>query len=339
MKISKILLGSFLITIIIGSFFLFLPRKYDVAPFIERKGTKFWKLNTGSTIGYTKITSWQKDKKAPILYLHGGPGGKILDTFINTLKPLAANGHDLYFYDQIGSGHSARLKNIKYYSVRRHTEDLAEIIEKIGSEKVIIIGHSWGSMLSMQYLQDHSNKVEKLIVEGPGPILPIDRSLMKLIPPDSLHLAEPEYSNKKGKLKAQNLRSKTILKWAYRFGKKLATDEEADNFFTFLSEELIKSTRCKIEEAEEYGGGGGYYAHIMTLKSFSEVENKKDLITKINIPVLIIRGQCDNQKWGFTQEYLDLLPNARLEIVENSGHDLISGNAEKYFELVSGFVK
>lgn len=59
---------------------------------------------------------------------------------------------------------------------------------------------------------------------------------------------------------------------------------------------------------------------------------------KIKIPLLIIRGQCDNQAWGFTKEYLDLFVNAEFEMVEDAGHDLINEDRSKYFELISGYL-
>ena len=54
----------------------------------------------------------------------------ITDATIEALLPLSKQGHDLYFYDQIGSGHSARLNNISEYTVQRHLADLKAIIEK-----------------------------------------------------------------------------------------------------------------------------------------------------------------------------------------------------------------
>ena len=48
-----------------------------------------------------------------------------------------------------------------------------------------------------------------------------------------------------------------IRKFAYLFERKLAPDKEVDRFFTFLNDELNKSTNCKIEEAKEFPGGGG----------------------------------------------------------------------------------
>ncbi|MFK7908170.1 MAG: alpha/beta fold hydrolase [Chitinophagales bacterium] len=77
----------------------------------------------------------------------------------------------------------------------------------------------------------------------------------------------------------------------------------------------------------------------MTLKSFKDVEDKKSILKNLNLPVLILKGQCDNQKWGFTQEYLDLFPNAQLEIIQNSGHSITKENEEVYIHLMLDFLK
>lgn len=338
MNTRKLIKLSLLFFLLIIAWIFFIPRTYDVLEFEARTGTEYWDLSTGSKIGYTKIESTAEGKKSPIIYLHGGPGGRIKDEIIEALLPLAGLGHDLYFYDQVGSGHSSRLDDISEYSVQRHREDLQEIIETINAEKVILIGQSWGCLLAVNYLQDHSAKVERMILGGPGPILPINRSLRNVLPPDSLNLQQPAFTNQEGNKKANNFRSKLMLRWAYIFKGKLASDKEADDFFTFLNGELRKSTYCDPSQSGRSKGGGGYYSHIMTVKSFYEVEDKRDLLEKINIPVLIIRGQCDNQKWGYAKEYLDLLPNAQLEIVKNTGHNLVEGNRERYLELIRGFI-
>jgi proline iminopeptidase len=337
-KLSKVLIYSFLLGLLFLLGVLFIPRSDKVLKFKERPNTKYWELRTGSNIGYTKIEAIESERKSPIIYLHGGPGGMIKDNVIEVLKPLRSQGYDIYFYDQIGSGHSDRLKDIKQYSVKRHQKDLKEIVSIIRANKVILIGNSWGSCLAINYLQDYTEDVEKIILTGPGPILPINKAMLSEIPPDSLSLIEPEYSNKEGNEKAYNWRSKMILKWAYQFNSKLASDGEVDNFFTYLNQELSKSTDCKLKEHKNYEGGGGYYSHIMTVNSFKDVTNERNKLKDINIPILIIRGQCDNQKWGYTKEYLDLFKNSKLEIIGGVGHDIINGKREEYYKLISEFL-
>ncbi|PLX10479.1 MAG: hypothetical protein C0598_10260 [Marinilabiliales bacterium] len=338
MNIRRIIILVIVIVILAITWVFFIPRSYDVQAFEERKGTEYWELSTGSKIGYYKVESLSENKNSPIIYLHGGPGGMIKDEIIEALQPISAFGHDLYFYDQIGSGHSARLDDIGEYSVSRHKADLKEIIEEINSEKVIIIGHSWGCLLAINYLQDYPEKVERIILEGPGPILPINRQLAGEIPPDSLNLIKPELTNEEGNRRAENLRIKLISKYAFVFNRKLTSDKEVDDYFTYLNGELNKSTYCRANQAKQYKGGSGYYSHIMTVKSFNDVEDKRERLKNIQIPVLILRGQCDNQKWGFAKEYLDLLSNSHLVIIENTGHDLVTGNKDKYYDLIDDFL-
>jgi proline iminopeptidase len=338
MNVRRIIILIIVIVLVAITWVFFIPRSYDVQAFEERKGTEYWELNTGSKIGYYKIESISENTNSPIIYLHGGPGGMIKDEIIEALKPLSELGHDLYFYDQIGGGHSARIDNIQEYSVDRHINDLQEIIKKINSEKVIIIAHSWGCLLAIKYIQENPEKVEKMILDGPGPILPINKNRAKEIPPDSLNLIVPEFSNEEGNRKAGNLRIKLISKCAYIFNRKLASDKEVDDYFTYLNEELSKSTFCNANKTKKYKGGSGYYSHIMTVKSFNKVKDKRERLKNIQIPVLILRGQCDNQKWGFAKEYLDLLPNSQIVIIENVGHDLVSGNKDIYYKLVSNFI-
>ncbi len=324
--------------VVILIFILFLPRSYDVESFQKRKGTQYWELGTGSKIAYYKIPRSQESAQNPIIYLHGGPGGMVSNDVISTLKPFSKQGHDLYFYDQVGSGHSNRLSDISEYTVERHKKDLKEIISRITIDKVILIGHSWGSLLAVNYLEDYSQTVEKLILTGPGPILPINKKLIKEVAPDSLALVEPEFSNREGNRKAYNWRSKLILKWAYLFNEKLASDKEADNFFTFLNQELSKSTTCYPDNSKKYPGGAGYYSHIMTVRSFRKVKDRRNELQSIKTPILLLRGQCDNQKWGFTKEYLDLFSNSRLKIIEDAGHDIISADSEAYYTLINQFI-
>ena len=336
---NKIFLYGFVLMLIGLMYLLLYPRKYDVLRLENRAEVNYWELSTGSRIGYTKLEAKADTARAPILYLHGGPGGMITKDIIETLEPLTAIGHDLYLYDQIGSGHSARLNDIDEYSVERHKKDLAAIVSTLNVDKVILIGHSWGSILLTAFVVDHADKVEKLVITGPGPILPVNREMVALKAPDSLRLRAPHYSNSEGNRKAYNIRTKIVRYIAYMTGKKLASDEEADDFFTHLNSELSKSTFCDTSMITKSQGGGGYYSHIMTVKSFSEVQDNRDRIKELEVPLLILRGQCDNQRWGYTQEYLDLFLKVELKIIEGAGHSIYKEAPHEYQELIRAFLE
>jgi proline iminopeptidase len=320
-------------------FLLFTPRNYDVSKTQKRENIKYWDLSTGSRIAYTLISGKGSKKPFPIVYLHGGPGGPIYNSNITSLLQLSNDGYDIYLYDQIGGGHSNRLDNIEDYTVNRHKSDLEEIVRKIGSEKIILIGQSWGATLANLFVVDNSDKVKNMILTGPGPILPIRKELSHISPPDSLKLKIPQYSNKQANEKAHNIRSIFMLKWAKIFGNKLASDKEADEFADYLNSELNKSTVSNASIKRKIESGAGFYAQIMTVKSFKEIKDHRFNMKKITIPVLVMKGQYDNQKWGYTQEYLKLYPNSKLVVIPNAGHAIYVEQPIQYIKTIREFLK
>jgi proline iminopeptidase len=317
---------------------VFIPRSYDVPQMHKRKGTQYWDLQTGSRIAYTRVSAKGLKKPFPIIYLQGGPGGFISDRNIKMLAPLSEDGFDIFLYDQIGSGQSERLSDINEYSAVRHKKDLEELIKKIGSEKVILIGQSWGAILATLFIADNPEKVEKVIFTGAGPIQPMQEGLLIKNAPDSLNLRKPPYSNREANDKSKNIRINAITFWAKYFGKKLASDKEADEFQNYLNIELNKATVCDTSKALEAEGGGGFYAQVMTVQSLNKIQDSRPKLKGSKVPILLMKGQCDNLPWGFVNEYLELFPNHQFRIIPDAGHSISVEQPELYLKIIRGFL-
>ncbi len=319
-------------------FLIFIPRKYNVSQLQKLKNLQYVTLPTGSHLAYVVIPAKGLKKPYPIIFLQGGPGGFISERTVACLAPLSENGYDIYLYDQIGSGHSARLKNIEEYTVERHKRDLEGIITHTGAAKVILIAQSWGAVLATLFVAGNPGKVAKLIFTSPGPVFPIRKELEVIVPPDSLHLRVPFFSNQQANKKINNIRSKTTALWAQIFGSKLASDKEVDDFQTLLANETNKSTVCDTSKAGKAAGGGGYYVQIMTMLSLDDVTDPRPALKNSKIPLFIMKGQCDNQKWGFITEYLELFPNHRLIIIPGAGHSISVEQPELYLNEIREFL-
>ncbi|MFZ4796546.1 MAG: alpha/beta hydrolase [Bacteroidia bacterium] len=328
-----------LLSIVVFLLLIFIPRTYDMPKTNPRQGTQYWELPTGSKIGFFHIPAKGTKKPFPIIFLQGGPGGFISNYNIKTFAPLSEDGYDIYLYDQIGSGQSERLLNITEYTADRHKKDLEEIFKMIGSDKVILIGQSWGAVLATLFIADNPNSVKKIIFTGVPSIQPMRKELLEIKAPDSLHLKKPPYSNGEANEKTQNIRSSMTAFWARTFGKKLAPDKEVDDFQTYLNNELNKATVCETAKALKAEGGGGFYAQIMTVKSFSEIKDPRAKLRNCKTPVLIMKGQCDSQPWGFVNEYLELFPNNTLKIIPNAGHSISVEQPELYIKNISEFLR
>jgi proline iminopeptidase len=76
----------------------------------------------------------------------------------------------------------------------------------------------------------------------------------------------------------------------------------------------------------------------MTLQSLQTCKDPRSLLKKLNTPVLVIKAQYDNQKWGFTQEYLTLFKNSQLKVIPNAGHFIEFEQAPELYRTAQTFL-
>ena len=110
-----------------------------------------------------------------IITLHGGPGANY--RYLLNCVSLADSGYRVVFYDQRGSGLTQRLPK-KWYTGwgengldKMFYEDLRAIISHYKTrptQKVILVGHSWGAILATGYAAKYPNEISGMILAEPG---------------------------------------------------------------------------------------------------------------------------------------------------------------------------
>ncbi|HEX8509563.1 MAG TPA: alpha/beta fold hydrolase, partial [Propionibacteriaceae bacterium] len=132
-------------------------------------GTRFWSLPTGSRIAYSHQPAVGRARPGPVVFLHGGPGtpGEGLPAVAGN---LAADGFEVYAYDQLGAGRSSRLTDVTGYTVARQVADLEAIRVAIDADRLVLVGQSWGATLAAAYVAAHPDRVAKVAFTSPGAI-------------------------------------------------------------------------------------------------------------------------------------------------------------------------
>ncbi|MFL9483522.1 alpha/beta hydrolase [Chitinophagaceae bacterium LWZ2-11] len=105
---------------------------------------------------------------AMIVVLHGGPGSDY--RYMRNCKAFADNGYFVVCYDQRGAGLSQRF-NKDIYSVQIMLDDLDSVIHhyrKSPTQKVFLLGHSWGGMLATAYINAYPTRINGAILAEPG---------------------------------------------------------------------------------------------------------------------------------------------------------------------------
>lgn len=100
---------------------------------------------------------------APVLVLHGGPGGDIRPYYRRLLDP---NRHRGVFFEQRGCGRSRPFGELRENTTWRSVEDIEALREHLGVERWMVVGGSWGSALALAYAETHSERVSALVVSG-----------------------------------------------------------------------------------------------------------------------------------------------------------------------------
>ena len=65
-------------------------------------------------------------------------------------------------------------------SIEDMTDWLHQIIIKLGIEKVILVGHSQGCLVALEYANQHSSNIEKIIFIAGSYEIPVNKNLIDL---------------------------------------------------------------------------------------------------------------------------------------------------------------
>ena len=103
--------------------------------------------------------------RPPVVLVHGGPGHSSL-SFKNAFDFLAGDRRVVY-YDQRGSGNSQIRDDDAHYSVDQLIEELEALRrEVVKADRIVVIGHSFGSALAQRYALKYPARVDRLVLIG-----------------------------------------------------------------------------------------------------------------------------------------------------------------------------
>jgi len=112
------------------------------------------------------------DSAAPVLlWLHGGPGGAERPLFRYFNSELE-NRFVVAYWDQRGAGRSFDpAADPNRLTIAQHVADLDRIVDhlraSLSTDKIILVGHSWGAALGLLYAAAHPGKVFGLVAVNP----------------------------------------------------------------------------------------------------------------------------------------------------------------------------
>ena len=248
---------------------------------------------------------------------------------------LARNGFDVYVYEQVGRGRSARLDDPRAYTLERDVADLEAIRRVIGAEQIILIGHSYGGMLAAAYGAANPERVARMVLSSPADPSPGagGASMVSRLDPGQ-RLAVYALL-----LQPRALLGYALLQINPRAAYAFAEDAEMDARFDRVYNRTRPALHCAGNPPRPELHGLGFYAHYSQQSPASPPhEDFLPALAGRTILTLIIKGPCDYLSWSSAVAYLQALPEAHLVYLEGAGHNAYQDEPDKYLAAVRAFL-
>ena len=314
---------------------------------------------------YVKLTDQEEyisiigenDNNPVIISLHGGPGAPT--TFIDYCwQDYLTDDYTLVSWDERGCGRSY-YRNVAVdpdndtLSFDAQLADLDALVDylrdRFDKDKVIIMGHSYGTMLGSRYVLAHPEKVSAYIGIGQC-VNEIDYAGEKYSYEDALAIArengddttemEDSYEKFMADMCIANLlelRAKvdpyhpqTITKDISTMAALTSPIAGVDDMRWYFLEMGAATGNTRYEELVEEPLAG-YMMNFNILETGDVYQ----------MPVMLISGSCD---WicpvGFVEDYIDVItaPEKKLKLIEGCGHSPQGQLPEEFCQAVKSFL-
>ena len=279
---------------------------------------------------WTKRVGNNATKK--VLLLHGGPGAnheyfQAIDSY------FPKESIEYYYYDQLGSSFSDKPKDESLWTIERFVDEVEQVRLALGLDEnnFIILGHSWGGILGLEYALKHQNRMKALIISNMVPSIPdyikyandvlapkLDPSVLKKIREyeNAGDYTNTEYLG----LIEEHYYPKHVLRMPL---------EEWPNPVTRSLAGLNYEIYLKMQGPSEFGVVGD-----ALLKDW----DRKNDLKNLKIPVLTIGGQYDTMdpkqmEWMSTE-----VQNGTYLHCPNGSHWSMYDDQETYFNGVTEYI-
>ena len=244
----------------------------------------------------TEIFYEENGQGQTLILLSGGPG--LNPDYLKELSTTLSKKYKCITLHQRGTGKSILEEvNSQTVNVDRYIEDLNGLYNELGNQKLILVGHSWGGMLSFSYAANEPEKIEKIILLNTGGVTDKFYSWfgsninMRLFPED-LELYQSQIDNK---------RSTLVAIWpGYFFDREMA----------------LKSRPALDYKFSNQGGINSLASGDWRKRSEERVEKLKNYTG----PIDLITGRQDPVGESVVYEAKEVLPQLNYTFIENCGH-------------------
>jgi len=277
--------------------------------FIEVAGGKIWYGIMG------------EGDHTPLLYLHGGPGGRS-----NFNLSEIANERPVIIFDQLGNGRSDHHQDTSLLKVDKLVEQVRAVVTALNLNEFYLGGGSWGTALSLEYYNKYPEGIKGLIFNSPyfsTPIWTADADTLIADLPDSIQIAI-RIAEADSIFDTESYANANRF-FARKHGRRTAYKPHPYDTIAYKSNRFVYY----------YMWGPSEFTSTGTLRNYDIHQTLKE----IKVPVLFTTGEFDEARPQTVKRLSDLVPTSTFTIIEGAGHATSNDNRPALILAMKVFLK
>ena len=329
----SLIVGTVTSVVAVGAMVVLLEKPVAPPPISQEAEARFWDLPTGSRIAYYLYPATGERAETPLVYLHDGPGLAVLEAERIFYRRFAQEGFDVYLYDRVGTGQSARLEDIGAYGMPRNIADLDAIRSELSVNELILVGQGGGAELAAYYLSRYPERVKQAVFISPTPLITEDGLFYNYARTGSATGPNPV-------LEPRLLLAASLAPYGPRAAEKLASQSEMRLLLeqSFNPQTWVCS-RHSAHAPTVANAGFNYYAQVQVDLSTEALPDPRPALADNLTPSLIVAAECDYIPWDVIRQYREALLNDSLIYVEDAGHLIQATQADLLADVIRAFLR
>jgi len=261
-------------------------------------------------VGKFELYAREIGQGRPILILHGGPDFD-QSYFLPDMDQFA-DSYRLVYYDQRGRGRSAVNVQPEDVTLESEMTDLDAVRDYFKLGSTTLLGHSWGSLIALEYAIRHPDKVSRLVLMNPAPASAPDWKRLR----DARFAALGDNLQRMRAIAVSDAfkRGDPDAVTAYyriHFTQAIRNPDDLDRLMTRMHASFTNEGVLKARQVED------------RLNAETTLVAGYDLLPKLRsltIPTLVIYSDHDFIPLDTVSPIAQALPNARLVTLKDCGH-------------------
>lgn len=252
----------------------------------------------------------------PLLLVHGFTGAK--EDFTEWLEPLAELGWHAVAPDQRGHGASSQPDDEAAYSLDAYATDLLALLDPLGWERAVVLGHSMGGMVVQTAVFRAPERFEALVLmDTSHRALRADAALVDL----GIGIARAE--GMAAVMAAQD------------------GMEGADALGTRAGERLLATREGYREFGQRKMLASSPAMYAAMLKAITDTTSGLDRLPdleRVSVPSLVLVGDEDAPFLKPSHRMTEAIPSAELVVIPDAGHSPQFENPDLWWKALTGFL-